>query len=90
MPPIKWFQMLVGSAVAAITNYMALAVAGSTGKLPLLSAALGGLTYITAYLQNPEKPPAVPEKFTAGGWPAGEEPTKKVLVLPEIPKPKEG
>ncbi len=61
MAPIKWLHMLAGAGVAGITNYMVLAFAGQTGKLAILSGILGGLSYIVAYIQNPEKAPPLPE-----------------------------
>ena len=57
----KWIQMVAGTAVAAATNYSAILYAGGKGNLALLSAVIGGGSYVVAFLQNPEAPPAIPE-----------------------------
>ena len=61
MPLNKWIQMVAGTAVAAATNYSAILYAGGKPNLALLSAVIGGGSYVVAFLQNPNSPPALPE-----------------------------
>jgi len=61
MGGIKWVQMIAGAGGAGITNYLIVAYAGQQGKLAILSGVLGALSYIVAYIQDPEKAPPLPD-----------------------------
>jgi hypothetical protein len=58
--PTFWIKLVAGSTGAGITNYLAVAYAGASGKLALLSGILGACSYTVAYIQDPNRAPAIP------------------------------
>lgn len=80
--PMKWVSMVTGAISTGIIN-AGLVYGGSGFILPgetlqmlppgvlknlaLMSGVLGACQYITAFIQNPNKPPAIPSLPVPGG-----------------------